>query len=453
MWKTIFNIFSILLIIGGLQAQVKMPFSPVLGFVTYREAKVGVEVCGLGEIFIGVKPDTCVTCKPQMYSGVEMLNTGGFRNITFTLSELSPGVRYAYRVYADKKPLTDTLLYFSTPALWEWRTQAPDFSFLVGSCVYVNDSLYDRPGKPYGKSQDILYTLAKEQGAFTLWMGDNVYLREGDFTSPASIASRYRHTLHNPALQALLKARANYAIWDDHDFGPNDSDRSFESKAASLQVFKSFWPNPYFGTSENSGIYSSFRYADVEFFLLDNRYHRAPNRMQKEDAKKDYWGGAQLQWLKDKLISSKATFKIIVNGNQLLNTYATEGSMETLSSYPKDQADLMTFLEAYRVSGVLFLSGDRHFTELLKLDRPGLYPLYDFTCSPLTSGVFEKVGETKEGNNPMRVPGSLVTQANYGRISISGTKGSRELKIEVLDSVGKILFEKAFSQGELSVQK
>ena len=33
----------------------------------------------------------------------------------------------------------------------------------------------------------------------------------------------------------------------------------------------------------------------------------------------------------------------------------------------------------------MFLSGDRHFTELLKVERPGTYPLYEFTSSPLTS--------------------------------------------------------------------
>jgi len=45
---------------------------------------------------------------------------------------------------------------------------------------------------------------------------------------------------------------------------------------------------------------------------------------------------------------------------------------------------LADWLEQQRIDGVVFISGDRHFGELLKIARPGAYPLYEFTSSPLT---------------------------------------------------------------------
>ena len=57
-------------------------------------------------------------------------------------------------------------------------------------------------------------------------VGDNVYLREVDFQSyevPAQVYPCPRNT----EMENLLKACPNYAIWDDHDFGPNDSDGSW----------------------------------------------------------------------------------------------------------------------------------------------------------------------------------------------------------------------------------
>ena len=33
------------------------------------------------------------------------------------------------------------------------------------------------------------------------------------------------------------------------------------------------------------------------------------------------------------------------------------------------------------------MSGDRHHTEISRMERPEAYPLIDITCSPLTSGV------------------------------------------------------------------
>ncbi len=32
------------------------------------------------------------------------------------------------------------------------------------------------------------------------------------------------------------------------------------------------------------------------------------------------------------------------------------------------------------------LSGDRHHSEVIKMERPGTYPLYDITVSPLDIG-------------------------------------------------------------------
>ena len=59
------------------------------------------------------------------------------------------------------------------------------------------------------------------------WLGDNLYLQQPDLFDPASMASRYRRQRAFPPLQSLLTATPHIAIWDDHDYGPNDSDASY----------------------------------------------------------------------------------------------------------------------------------------------------------------------------------------------------------------------------------
>ena len=44
----------------------------------------------------------------------------------------------------------DRPLRFTTQPLWQWRTDPPSFTAALGSCAYVNDPPYDRPGDPYG---------------------------------------------------------------------------------------------------------------------------------------------------------------------------------------------------------------------------------------------------------------------------------------------------------------
>ena len=94
-----------------------------------------------------------------------------------------------------------------------------------------------------------------------LWLGDNIYLREPDWNSWTGIIHRYTHDRATPQLQPFMASVHNYAIWDDHDFGPNDSDKSFWNKNLTLKAFKLFWANPSYGTGDIKGTTTSFQWA------------------------------------------------------------------------------------------------------------------------------------------------------------------------------------------------
>ena len=64
---------------------------------------------------------------------------------------------------------------------------------------------------------------------FMLWGGDNFYYREPDYTRTGMI-HRNDHARAVKSMQPLLANVHQYAICDDHDYGPNDSDRSFPLK-------------------------------------------------------------------------------------------------------------------------------------------------------------------------------------------------------------------------------
>ena len=99
----------------------------------------------------------------------------------------------------------------------------------------------------------------------------------------------------------------------------------------------------------------------------------------------------------------------------------------------------MKFLLDQKINGVLFFSGDRHHSEVIKLPREGSYPLCDITISPYTSGV-SKVRDA-ELNNPYRVDNTLVEFQNFGKISITGKKNERNLMVEFIGTKGETLGE------------
>jgi alkaline phosphatase D len=97
----------------------------------------------------------------------------------------------------------------------------------------------------------------------------------------------------------------------------------------------------------------------------------------------------------------------------------------------------MKFLQDQKIPGVLFLTGDRHHSEIIQYDRTGHYPLYDITASPYTSGVSKVSGYEKE--NPQRVPLTLIETQNYARIQVSGPKTNRILSVFFVDAKGNTL--------------
>jgi alkaline phosphatase D len=354
---------------------------------------------------------------------------------------VQPGKGYKYEVFINRKTFRRPYPFqFQTPKLWKWREDPPDYRIAVGSCVYINEPEYDRPGIGYGGNYEIFTSIYNQHPDAMLWLGDNNYLRESDWNTRTGILHRYTHSRSVKEMQPLLASVSNYAIWDDHDFGPNDSDRGYWNKETTLEAFKLFTGNPGYGINGKPGVTTTFEQSDVQFFLMDNRYYRTADK--RKTGERRILGKEQIDWLLDNLASSTATFKIVALGGQVLNPVA---KYENYATYPDEMNELLTAIERENISGVLFLSGDRHHTELTKLERKGTYPLYDLTSSPLTSSSHADDGE----QNTLRVQGTLVNQRNFAILEFTGKKKERAMNINVYDKDGKQLWKRIIPAAEL----
>jgi alkaline phosphatase D len=358
------------------------------------------------------------------------------------LTGLEPGTRYRYQVLVDGRPAGEPGT-FATQPLWQYRTEPPELAIAFGSCAYLNDR-FSRPGPPWGGDYGIFDVIAARAPDLMLWLGDNVYFREPEWTSPEGMSGRYRAYRALPELRKLARASSHLAIWDDHDFGPNDSDSSFTLKGAALETFKRYWANPSYGLPGVPGVFGMATLGDVDFFLLDNRFHRYPNRYPPVP-EKAMFGAAQLKWLKQALIASRATFKVVAAGGQFWNR---ANRYEAFFNYPAEQKALADWLLEQKIPGVVFLSGDRHLGGLWRIERPNAYPLYEFTSSPLTAGAFANPPQ-EERDNPQLVPGTLVTQRNFGVLRVSGPRADRAVTLEAYASDGRLLWQRRIAAAEL----
>ena len=356
--------------------------------------------------------------------------------------QVIPGKKYKYEVYVNNYKIErNYAMEFQTQELWKWRTDPPDVKFIIGSCSYINEPKFDRPGKPYGSNFEIFNSINKKNPDFMLWLGDNTYLREPDWNSRTGFIKRYSHTRAFPELQPLLASTHHYATWDDHDYGPNNSDGSFWLKETASEIFKLFWGNPNYDVTGKGGITGFFQWSDLDFFLLDNRYHRTANN--NLTGNRQMLGKDQIDWLINALSFSQASFKFVAVGGQVISNGAV---YENYATYPDERKYLLDKIREAKIEGVIFLDGDRHHTILSKMqETKNVYPLYDLTCSSLTAGV----NNDNEPYNSFKLEETFVNVNNFGMLNVTGPTNDRELTIQIFDKDGKELWIKSIKANDL----
>jgi len=420
---------------------------PMVGATAMRQAKIWVQATGQGQAYIeywelGTAKMTPVRLKT---AAVPLTEETDFV-AQFTVGLLEPGRTYGYRVMINgKEQKVPQALTFKAQALWQWRTDAPDWKMAFGSCAFVNDTKYDRLGRPYGGAPEdkrIYASMAGQAPDLTVWGGDYLYFREVDEDSELGLRYRWRYDRSTAEQQVLLRTGSHVSIWDDHEYGPNNGNSSYRLKGEALALFKRYWANPSYGLPELPGTFTTYRFNDAELFMLDNRYYRDDDELQAKDKTK--LGAAQLRWLKNSLLMSVSPVKLIVAGSQVTNDASTYDGWH---NFPEERADILKFLVDHKVNGVIFLTGDRHFTELLKTERSGTYPLYELTCSPLLSGIASVV-ERERGYKKV-VEGTFVAQRNFCTLDFSGSKAERKITMRSFSNTGEKLWERELKLSEL----
>ena len=204
------------------------------------------------------------------------------------------------------------------------------------------------------------------------FVGDNHYANTDDLNG---LRWHYRWGMSRAQRAELLGETSVLATWDDHDFTGNNTDGTEPGKDVALRVFGEYWANPAAGTANTRGVFFQHAWGDVDFFFLDDRYHRG-----FDDS---LLGAAQTAWLQTALAASSATFKLIVNGSQ----WTAAGSGDSWAAFLPARDALFDFIRDQRVEGVVLLTGDVHRTELRTIARraAGGYDLPEIVSSPLAN--------------------------------------------------------------------
>jgi alkaline phosphatase D len=154
-------------------------------------------------------------------------------------------------------------------------------------------------------------------------------------------------------------------------------------KGETLKLFTRYWPNPRIGLPMSPAPSGAGALRRRLFFLLDDRYYRYPDRWP-DGPDKTMFGARQLEWPQaGARVGAARRDQDHRRRKPVLEPAESLRGMAPVSRPSSARSPTGSLRKGSTAS--LFSRATGTFSELLRIDRPGAYPLYEFTSSPLTS--------------------------------------------------------------------
>ncbi|PXA03616.1 hypothetical protein DDZ13_11590 [Coraliomargarita sinensis] len=414
----------------------KLLSGPMLTGVDMREARIWVQAEAPSVVRIAyaeLNDKENPTWSPSIETDSGLANTA-----VVTLSQIEPGKTYHYKVELNGELLAPSY-EFKSPAFYHGRTPPPDFSIAVGGAHYMIEDGYEPPYQLLGAGYEIFETIASADPALMLWLGNTAHLRESDWGSKSGYLKRFSKARTAPGLGKLLSSTSHYATWGTADYGPDGAGAHSSYRDFAEHSFRAFWPRAV-KVAQLEGIPTSFRYADVDFFMLDTRSYRNDTPTSEQPFR--ILGDEQIEWLRQELIRSKATFKVVVAGAPILNPAK---SRNNLSYAEREHTELLQMLRSEAIPGLFFISGGKYYGELTRLVHANSYNLFDLTVGPLTANPRDNQDEL----NFFRMPGSSTFERHFALLDFKGPEEDRRIVIRIMSIEGKELWNREIPASSL----
>ncbi|MCC6949421.1 MAG: alkaline phosphatase D family protein [Bradyrhizobiaceae bacterium] len=274
------------------------------------------------------------------------------------------------------------------------RKNRPDFFIHCGDSVYADCPIESEVKLPGGELWRNIVTEEKSKVAETL----------------ADYRGNYKYNLLDRNVRAFNAEVPILAVWDDHEVIDNWwPDRLLTDKASgeksllalsarARRAFHEFMPTRE-TLRERGRLYRRLSYGPLlDVFMVDLRSYRGPVQGRNSPAygpDSYLLAPTQIAWLKRALVSSRATWKVIVSSLPL--ALLTDDGIAQGDGPPLGRelelADLLAFIQRAGVRNTVWLTADMHYTAAHYYDPnraqfQDFEPFWEFVSGPLHAGTW-----------------------------------------------------------------
>ncbi len=277
-----------------------------------------------------------------------------------------------------------------------------------------------------------------------LYIGDCVYGDPGWDGGPdlGSLRRAYERLNGHASFRDFRREVPMLQVWDDHDFGFNDTGAAWPFKRWSEHIYETFWNSPE-DVRSHEGVYHSRIHGPVgrrlQIILLDTRYKRSnlvlPAAGEVLPVKGRYvpdtregaqmLGEEQWRWLEGEL-AKPAEMRLLVSSIQVLSDAHLWEGWELM---PRERERLYATLAARAGGGVAILSGDRHVGGIYRKAVPGFANgLWEMTASSLNRPNASNEEATAREPDAHRM-GICVGDGNFGEVTLDWARSEMTFRV------------------------
>ncbi len=301
-----------------------------------------------------------------------------------------------------------------------------------------------------GSNHRIFSTVLDLDPLLFIHMGDFHY-ENIDVNRPAAFRSAFERVLASPRQSALYRSVPVAYIWDDHDYGPDDADRTAPGREAALAVYQQYVPHYPLTRTEGTveSIQQAFSAGRIRFILTDVRAARDPED-EPDGPGKSMLGAAQREWLFEEL-KRAGQYALVVWVNAVpWITKGDEDGRHGWAPYHWERTSIADRIKDLNlVDRLLVLSGDGHMVAIddgthsnYASDRePGERGFPVVHAAPLDRYPRIKGGPYSHGTVPRRVFRlfSWVKKQQFGLMEVEDDGRVLQVTLTGRDSRGGLL--------------
>ena len=367
------------------------------------------------------------------------------RLVAIQATGLAPNTQYYYALEIEGRLDLDHRGQFKT-----FPEGPASFTFAFGSCAET------------GSSHPVFETIRSLHPLFFLHLGD-LHYRDIGADDPNRFRAAYDTVLASATQAALYQDVPLVYMWDDHDYGPNDSAAAAPGRRAARLTYQEYVPHyPLPAGSGDVPLYQAFTVGRARVILTDLRSEKSPDPpspgCDPNNPNKTLLGEAQKSWLKQELLSARDRYPLVVWAS-------TSAWFPELSDgwrcYAVERREIADFIKQNQITNLVMLSGDLHITgiddgahtdfsnrgggfpEMVSspLDRPGFVDGLPF--APYNQGaiaernLFGLMTVIDNGGQTVTVQWSARNAANEELLSYQFAIGARPAPKRAVDRLGR----------------